>query len=138
MLSEMRLRTAGRRAAADMINDKVVPFFEEQQIPLLRILTDRGTEYCGKKAEYHECELYLRIENIEHSKTKVKSPQSNGICERFHSTIQDEFYAVAFQRKLYLSLEALQADLDKWITEYNEQRTHTGKYCYGRTPHETL
>jgi transposase InsO family protein len=123
--------------AADMVNDKVVPFFEEQQIPLLRVLTDRGTEYCGK-AEYHEYELYLQIENIEHSKTKVKSPQSNGICERFHRTIQDEFYAVAFRKKLYQSLEELQADLDVWIKEYNEQRTHTGKYCFGRTPWETF
>lgn len=123
--------------AADMLNDKVVSFFEEQQIPLLRILTDRGTEYCGK-AEYHEYELYLTIEGIEHSKTKVKSPQSNGICERFHRTIQNEFYAVAFRKKLYESLEPLQADLDLWIKEYNEQRTHTGKYCYGRTPWETL
>jgi transposase InsO family protein len=123
--------------AADMLNDKVMPFFEEQQIPLLRVLTDRGTEYCGK-AEYHEYELYLTIENVEHSKTKVKSPQSNGICERFHRTIQDEFYAIAFRKKLYESLEALQADLDLWIKEYNEQRTHTGKYCFGRTPWETF
>ena len=123
--------------SADMLNDKVMPFFEEQQIPLLRILTDRGTEYCGK-AEYHEYELYLTIENVEHSKTKVKSPQSNGICERFHRTIQNEFYAIAFRKKLYDSLEALQADLDQWITEYNEQRTHSGKYCFGRTPWETF
>lgn len=123
--------------AADVLNDKVVPFFEDQEIPLLRIPTDRGTEYCGK-AEYHEYELYLRIENIEHSKTKVKSPQSNGICERFHRTIQDEFYAVAFRKKLYQSLEELQTDLDAWIKEYNEQRTHTGKYCFGRTPWETF
>jgi transposase InsO family protein len=123
--------------AADMLNDKVVPFFEEQQIPLLRILTDRGTEYCGK-AEYHEYELYLQIENIEHSKTKVKSPQSNGICERFHRTIQDEFYAIAFRKKLYESLESLQKDLDQWIEEYNEQRTHSGKHCFGRTPWETF
>ena len=123
--------------AADMLNDKVMPFFEEQQIPLLRILTDRGTEYCGK-AEYHEYELYLTIENVEHSKTKVKSPQSNGICERFHRTIQDEFYAVAFRKKLYESLESLQADLDQWINDYNEHRTHTGKYCFGRTPWETF
>lgn len=123
--------------AADMLNDKVMPFFEEQQIPLLRILTDRGTEYCGK-AEYHEYELYLTIENVEHSKTKVKSPQSNGICERFHRTIQDEFYAVAFRKKLYESLESLQADLDHWIKDYNEHRTHTGKYCFGRTPWETF
>ena len=123
--------------AADMLNDKVMPFFEEQQIPLLRILTDRGTEYCGK-AEYHEYELYLTIENVEHSRTKVKSPQSNGICERFHRTIQDEFYAVAFRKKLYESIESLQADLDQWIKEYNEQRTHSGKYCFGRTPWETF
>lgn len=123
--------------AADMLNDKVMPFFEEQEIPLLRILTDRGTEYCGK-AEYHEYELYLTIENVEHSKTKVKSPQSNGICERFHRTIQNEFYAIAFRKKLYDSLEALQTDLDQWITEYNEQRTHSGKYCFGRTPWETF
>lgn len=123
--------------AADTLNDKVMPFFEEQQIPILRLLTDRGTEYCGK-AEYHEYELYLTIEGIEHSKTKVKSPQSNGICERFHRTIQEEFYAVAFRKKLYTSLESLQADLDQWMKEYNEQRTHSGKYCYGRTPWETF
>lgn len=123
--------------AADMLNDKVMPFFEEQEIPLLRILTDRGTEYCGK-AEYHEYELYLTIENVEHSKTKVKSPQSNGICERFHRTIQNEFYAVAFRKKLYDSIETLQVDLDQWIKEYNEQRTHSGKYCFGRTPWETF
>ena len=123
--------------AADALNDKVMPFFEEQEIPLLRMLTDRGTEYCGK-AEYHEYELYLTIEGIEHSKTKVKSPQSNGICERFHRTIQEEFYAVAFRKKLYTSLESLQTDLDEWMREYNEQRTHSGKYCYGRTPWETF
>lgn len=82
--------------AADMINDKVLPFFESQQLPLLRILTDRGTEFCGKP-EYHEYELYLQIEGIEHSKTKARSPQTNGICERFHRTIQEEFYAVAFR-----------------------------------------
>lgn len=123
--------------SADTLNDKVVPFFEEQGVPLLRILTDRGTEYCGR-AEYHEYELYLTIEGIEHSKTKVKSPQSNGICERFHRTIQEEFYAVAFRKKLYESIESLQFDLDQWLEEYNQQRTHSGKYCNGRTPIETF
>jgi len=123
--------------AADVLNDKVVPFFEEQEIPLLRILTDRGTEYCGKR-EYHEYELYLTIESIEHTKTKVRSPQSNGICERLHRTMQDEFYAVAFRKKLYESIEALQADLDAWLIEYNTQRTHSGKYCFGKTPWETF
>lgn len=123
--------------AADLLNDRVVPFFEEQEIPLLRILTDRGTEYCGKR-EYHEYELYLTIESIEHTKTKVRSPQSNGICERLHRTMQDEFYAIAFRKKLYESIEALQADLDAWLIEYNTQRTHSGKYCFGKTPWETF
>lgn len=123
--------------AADLLNDKVVPFFEEQQIPLLRVLTDRGTEYCGKR-EYHEYELYLTIETIEHTRTKVRSPQSNGICERLHRTMQDEFYAIAFRKKLYESIEALQADLDLWLIEYNTQRNHSGKYCFGKTPWETF
>jgi transposase InsO family protein len=77
--------------AADRLNDKVLPFFEAHQLPMLRILTDRGTEYCGR-AESHDYQLYLAINDIEHTKTKVKSPQTNGICERFHKTILQEFY----------------------------------------------
>ena len=123
--------------AADMINDKVLPFFDLKQLPLLRILTDRGTEYCGKP-EYHEYELYLQIEGIEHSKTKARSPQTNGICERFHRTIQEEFYAVAFRKKIYTSIDQMQQDLDQWLTYYNEERTHSGKYCYGKTPMQTF
>jgi transposase InsO family protein len=123
--------------AADILNDMVLPFFQEQEIPLLRVLTDRGTEYCGKR-EYHEFELYLTLEEIDHSKTKVRHPQSNGICDRFHRTIQDEFYAVAFRKKLYTKIEELQADLDAWISEYNNHRTHSGKYCFGKTPMETF
>ena len=98
--------------AADMLNDRVLPFFEEHGVPLLRILTDRGSEYCGNR-ETHEYELYLDLENIEHTRTKTKSPQTNGICERFHQTIQNEFYASAFRRRLYTSLEQLQADVDR-------------------------
>jgi transposase InsO family protein len=123
--------------AADMLNDRVLPFFEEQGVPLLRILTDRGSEYCGNREE-HEYVLYLDLENIEHSRTKTKSPQTNGICERFHQTIQNEFYASAFRRKLYTSLEQLQADVDVWMEGYNAERTHSGKYCYGKTPLQTF
>jgi transposase InsO family protein len=123
--------------AADMINDRVLPFYEEHGIPLLRILTDRGSEYCGNR-EHHEYELYLDVENIEHTRTQVKSPQTNGICERFHQTIQNEFYANAFRRKIYHSLEELQKDVDDWIDQYNEQRTHSGKHCFGKTPMQTL
>lgn len=123
--------------AADLLNDRVVPFFESQEVGLLRILTDRGTEYCGKR-EHHEYQLYLAVEDIDHTKTKAKSPQTNGICERFHRTIQEEFYAVAFRKKLYESIEALQEDLDRWVEWYNNERTHSGRYCYGKTPMQTF
>jgi len=123
--------------AADMLNDRVLPFFEPQEVPLLRILTDRGTEYCGA-LQHHEYQLYLALENIDHSKTKARHPQTNGICERFNRTIQEEFYAVAFRKKLYNSIEELQKDLDEWIEQYNRERTHTGKHCFGRTPLQTF
>jgi transposase InsO family protein len=123
--------------AADMLNDQVVPFYEGQGIPLLRVLTDRGSEYCGNR-EHHEYQLYLAVENIDHSKTRARSPQSNGICERFQKTILDEFYRVAFRRKLYASLFELQKDVDEWVREYNEERPHSGKYCYGKTPMQTF
>ena len=115
--------------AADMLNDCVLPFYAQQDVPLLRILTDRGTEFCGQR-EHHEYQLYLAIENIDHTKTKARSPQTNGICERFHRTMQDEFYSVAFRKKLYTSLEQLQADAEAWLSEYNETRPHSGKYCF--------
>jgi transposase InsO family protein len=123
--------------SADILNDRVLPFFEEQQLPLLRILTDRGTEYKGKM-EHHEYELYLHIEGIEHSKTQVRHPQSNGICERLHRTMQEEFYSVTFRRKLYDSLQTLQTDLDQWMQYYNHERPHSGRYCYGKTPMQTF
>ena len=123
--------------AADMLNDRVLPFYEENSVPLLRVLTDRGTEYCGNR-EHHEYQLYLAVENVDHSKTKAYSPQTNGICERFHRTIQDEFYSVAFRKRIYQSLDDLQADADAWIREYNEVRPHSGKYCFGKTPLQTF
>ena len=123
--------------AADILNDRVMPFLEQHDMGLLRILTDRGTEYCGR-ADIHDYQLYLALNNIDHSKTKVKSPQTNGICERFHKTILQEFYQVTFRKKVYKTLEELQTDLDKWILWYNSERTHQGKMCCGRTPMQTF
>lgn len=123
--------------AADMLNSTVLPFFESQQIPLLRILTDRGSEY-GGNIERHAYQLYLAIEDIDHSRTKAYSPQTNGICERFHKTMKGEFYDVVFRKKLYASIEELQADVNEWLNKYNQFRPHSGKYCYGKTPMQTL
>jgi transposase InsO family protein len=122
---------------ADLLNDRVLPFFEEYEIFLLRMLTDRGTEYCGNP-EHHEYELYLALEDIDHTRTKAESPQTNGICERFHKTILNEFYRVTFRKKIYKTIEELQADLDQWVKLYNEQRTHQGRWCYGKTPMQTF
>jgi len=123
--------------AADLLNDRVLPFYEAQGLPMLRILTDRGTEFCGK-VEQHDYQLYLAINDIDHTKTKAMSPQTNGICERFHKTILQEFYQVTFRKKLYGDLDSLQTDLDNWLWYYNNERTHQGKMCCGRTPMDTL
>jgi transposase InsO family protein len=123
--------------AADLLNDRVLPFFAEHDMGVLRILTDRGTEYCGK-AETHDFQLYLALVDIEHTKTQARHPQTNGICERFHKTILQEFYQVTFRRKIYRSVNELQLDLDAWMDHYNRERTPQGKMCYGRTPLQTL
>jgi len=123
--------------AADLLNDRVLPFFDEQGAPVLRILTDRGTEYCGKP-DAHDYQLFLALNDIDHTRTKARHPQTNGICERFHKTIKDEFYSIAFRKKIYRTVEELQQDLDVWMDRYNNRRTHQGKRCQGRTPMETF
>ncbi len=123
--------------AADLLNDRVIPFFDEHGIVLSRLLTDRGTEYCGSP-ERHAYELYLAVEDIDHTRTKTKSPQTNGIVERFHRTVLNEFYRVAFRKKIYGSIEELQADLDEYLREYNEERPHQGRWCFGKTPMQTF
>ena len=123
--------------AADLLNDRVVPFFDDKEVKLSRVLTDRGTEYCGNP-EHHEYELYLAVEDIDHSRTKTKSPQTNGIAERFHKTVLDEFYRIAFRKRLYASIGDLQDDLDLWVKNYNEERPHQGRWCFGKTPLQTF
>src|SRR5262249_9655890 len=122
--------------AAEILNDRVVPLYDEHAIRLSRVLTDRGTEFCGTQS--HEYELYLAVEDIDHSRTKTKSPQTNGICERFHRTVLDEFYRIAFRKKIYDTIDELQTDLDAWLVEYNYRRPHQGRWCFGKTPTQTF
>jgi len=103
--------------AADLLNDRVLPFYGEHDLPVLRILTDRGTEYCGR-VDQHDYQLYMAVNDFDHTKTKARSPQTNGICERFHKTILNEFYQVTFRKKIYSSIEELQKDLDEWLHYY--------------------
>src|SRR5690349_19264542 len=112
--------------AAEILNDRVVPFYDEHGIRLSRVLTDRGTEFCGTQS--HEYELYLAVEDIDHSRTKTKSPQTNGICERFHRTVLNEFYRIAFRKKIYQAIDELRTDLDSWLVDYNPASSHPSIY----------
>lgn len=123
--------------AADLLNDKVLPFFDEHQMRVQRILTDNGSEYCGRK-DTHPYELFLHLNEIEHTRTKVRTPRTNGSVERLNQTIEDEFYEVAFRKKLYRTLTEIQEDLDAFMETYNQDRTNQGRYCQGRTPLQTL
>lgn len=123
--------------SADILNDRVLPMYEEQGVDLQRVLTDRGTEYCGT-IENHPYRLYLDLEDIIHTRTNARHPQTNGICERFHRTIQNEFYAIIFRKRIFNTLEELQAELDEWIHWYIHERTHEGKLCFGKTPWQTF
>ena len=123
--------------AADLFNDRVLPFYDDHNIRVLRVLTDNGREFCGLK-DNHPYELFLHLNNIEHTKTRVRRPQTNGSVERLNQTIKNEFYEVAFRKKLYLSVDEIQTDLDQFMKNYNEERTNQGRYCQGRTPLQTF
>jgi transposase InsO family protein len=123
--------------AADLLHDPVVPFFDAHEVPLNRILTDRGTAYWGSP-DAHEYELYFAVENIDPTRTTVRSPQTNGIVERLPRTLLKEFYRSTFRKKSYTTLSELQTDLEAWLHEYNETRVQQGRWCFGRTPRPTF
>jgi len=135
--SAFRVVRKNALVAADLLNDRVLPFLEGNNVALLRVLTDRGTEYCGAR-EHHEYQLYLALEDIDHSRTKVRHPTNQRHLRAFPQTLQDEFYSTTFRKTLYTSLEQLQTDLDRWMDEYNRDRPHSGKYCFGKTPMQTF
>jgi len=123
--------------AADIVNDRVLPFFSEEGIVVNAILTDNGKEYKGKVTE-HPYELFLSLHDIEHRLTKVGTPRTNGFVERFHRTVLDEFFREAFRKKFYASVDELQVDLDAWLHHYNYERPHRGYRNLGRKPYETF
>lgn len=119
-----------------VLHNDVLPFYEEKGIQLGAIITDNGTEYCGR--ETHPYELYLALNDIEHRKTRYKRPQSNGFAERFNRTVLDEFFRKAFRERFYATVEDLQADFDAWLRSYNTERPHRGYRNNGRRPLDTI
>ena len=122
--------------AATLLHNDVMPFYQEHNLMISALLTDNGPEFCG--TVNHPFELYLALNDIEHRRTKVKSPQTNGFVERFNKTILDEFFRVTFRENFYESLEALQDDLDIWLTHYNTERPHRGYRNRGKRPLDTI
>lgn len=122
--------------AAELLYAAVLPFYEAHQLPLRAILTDNGTEFCG--TEEHPFENLLFTLGVEHRRTQVKRPQTNGFVERFHRTVLDEFFRVELRKRAYPTLEELDEVLQEWLVHYNVRRPHQGYRNLGKTPYETV
>ena len=120
--------------AAHVLNDRVLPVFEEHGIRIRTILSDNGREFCGRP-DRHPYELFLQLEGIEHRTTRVRRPQSNGFIERFHRTLLDEHLRVKGRTTWYETLDEMQVDLDLYLESYNTDRPHRGRKMNGRTPY---
>ncbi len=123
--------------AVQVINNDVLPFFEEHNVKVKNVLTDNGREYCGRP-DHHPFELFLQLEDIEHRTTKVCRPQSNGFVERLHRTLLDEHFRIKGREKYYESLSEMQEDLDKFLEYYNNERAHQGRNMKGRIPFQVF
>jgi len=120
--------------AVHVLNEDVLPFFEEHNAVVTTILSDNGREFCGRP-DNHPYELFLQLERIEHRTTKVRRPQSNGFVERLHRTLLDEHFRIMGRTKWYESVEEMQKDLEVYLHHYNHERTHQGRNMSGRTPY---
>lgn len=123
--------------AVHILNEDVLPFCEELGVRVNTILSDNGREYCGRP-DRHPYEIFLQLEGIEHRKTKIARPQSNGFVERLHKTLLDEHFRVMGRKKWYESIEQMQKDLDKYLRHYNHERAHQGRNMNGRTPYQAF
>lgn len=120
--------------AVHLLNDRVLPFFEQHAVNVETVLSDNGREFCGRP-DQHPYELFLQLEEIEHYMTRVRRPQSNGYIERFHRTLLDEHLRNAGRTKWYESVEEMQNDLVAYLEKYNTKRPHQGRGMNGRTPY---
>jgi len=122
--------------SVEILHNEVLGQYQEWQMPVKAVITDNGSEYCGK--DTHPYELYLSLNDIEHRRTKVNRPRTNGFVERFNRTALNEFFRKAFREKFYESVEILQKDFDEWLKYYNNERTHQGYRNMGKRPIDTI
>jgi len=119
--------------AVQLLNNDVLPTFEQHGASIDAVLSDNGREFCGRE-DRHPYELFLQLEGIEHKRTRVNRPQSNGICERLHRTLLDEHFRVEGRKTWFDTIEEMQAVLDAYLVVYNTKRPHQGRGMNGRTP----
>ncbi|WP_372044873.1 IS481 family transposase [Tistrella bauzanensis] len=119
--------------AVQTLNNDVLPTFEEHDAKIDAVLSDNGREFCGRP-DKHPYELFLQLEGIEHKRTKVSRPQSNGIVERLHRTLLDEHFRVEGRKTWFETVDEMQTALDTYFVHYNERRPHQGRGMKGRTP----
>jgi transposase InsO family protein len=122
--------------AVSILHNDVLPQYQEWNIDVSAVLTDNGREYCGTPS--HHYELYLELNDIEHRKTQVRRPQTNGFVERFNRTVLDEFFRIKFREKIFETVDALQVELDEWLKYYNYERPHQGYRNLGKRPFDTI
>jgi transposase InsO family protein len=116
-----------------VLNEDVLPFFEQHEARITTILSDNGREFCGRQ-DRHPYELFLQLEGIEHRTTRVRRPQSNGFVERLHRTLFGEHFRLQGRKKWYETVEQMRVDLDVYLKAYNTERTHQGRNMNGRIP----
>jgi len=119
--------------AVQVLNNDVLPTFEEHGATVEAVLSDNGREFCGRE-DQHPYELFLQLEGIEHKRTKVRRPQSNGIVERLHRTLLDEHFRVEGRKTWFETIDEMQVALDAYLVDYNTKRPHQGRGMKGRTP----
>ena len=124
-------------SAIDFLETKVLPVYEQFNIPLDRILTDNGKKYTTHWVNgNHEYGEFLKQNSIRHTRIKPRMPQRNGIVERFNRTLLEEFYQIAMMKKVYSSLSELQDDLDQFIDYFNFKRTNQGYRLKGQISYQ--
>ena len=126
-------------SAINFLKTRVLPVYRQFNIPLDRILIGNGKEYTTHwpKAK-HGYEEFLKENNIRYCKIKPRTPQSNGIVERFNRVLMEVYYQIAMTKKIYSSLCELQDDLDKFICYFNFKRPNQGYRRKGKMPYQKI
>jgi hypothetical protein len=109
--------------AADILQDRVLPFYERYAVTIGRVCTRSTREYCGLPL-IHPFETLLATSHIEHSSLHPGCGMHNQPCEDFYRVLCSEFFSPAIRNNSYKSFGKLQQDLDVFVEKYNHERPY--------------